>query len=1642
MTPNEGGHVVLDLNGFNLTLAHDCYLKVCGGTLEITGTGSVIGVVTTADESVDATANENHNATICVVGSKTDQANYSNLIVGKDATVEGYKCIGLTYDDNDNENCYGYGSVVTVNGILKSISAAAYVDDHMKTATGNTPVFALGKTGVVSSQTAGIYGGGYANWNLAGTVDAGVDALSFKSGNVTITGGSYTSNGDEHDPAVGPTGDAKVSGAALALISDSNNDSGLTANITGGSFVSKNSVALLECISKSNGSYGTDGKLVLTGDASTADATTTSLDSLTISGGTFTAKTSGKDAVKIEAATGNNESGQKIVQISGGMYSSKFGSGYLAAGVTDSVENTDGSYGVGKAVAEYGNDRYVNFESAYFQYKADQAITKAANQEFSGVITLLDNVAPVITMGIGETFTVNKGSYTFTATGITANPGAGKSAEIFTTEDESKTTYSCEQLVAFVTQSGITTNYKTFEAAFAALDGNGGEITLLANVAPTVAISAGKPLSVVLNGFSFTDTGVTGAEAKVVPSDAATYTYYSEFIDAYNAAKGTTKVIELLANVAPTITMAVGDKFTYKAGNFTFTDAGVTVPASTEGNTIVKTSSTVASTGNTTVRAFKACAKMELNGSTTYYDNLYGAFYAAKNYPATITLLCDSSLSITGTSLNLDGRNVTLDLNNYSIEIVGQKYILVQKGSLDITGKGTIKQSIQDFGPILVKGSTSSADENYSVLTVGKDVTLEGYSGVFINRYCNYDKKNPKNATVAYGAVVNMNGTIKTVKDASGNSGYGIYVNGSISQTEGSVPIINVGSTAKIIGGEGTNSYGMYLAGYAKTTVADGAQIAAAGTGCGIEIRAGELTVNGSATKIIGGSGKPSSVANSSDGNGSSSFNAAIAVAQHTSALPVNVTVNNGTLTGGAALYESNPEANDTDAIAKVALDVKGGKYTSTQTGGTAIYSQDCTKFIAGGTFNTQPDEGYLADGYSATYVNGAYTVAPMGHKHKYTSVVNTAATCTSAGSATYTCTGDTEDATSKGCGTSYTSPIAALGHAFSNGSITWTNGGTSAATARFTCQRDATHTQTVNAAVSKTLTINPTCTVGGTNTYTATATSSTGTTVTASKTAQDVPALGHSYGEYTITTAPTTTTTGVATAKCTRTGCTSIITKTVEKLDSTQSATTAGGTSVEVTVDEAKPTTTPDGTQVVGGVTVSDLVSTTAKEVTIPQTVTLDGAEYAVTAVDKSAFEGNTTVTSVTLPDTVTSIPEGLFEGCTSLESVTLPETLKEIPSNTFSGTAITSITIPATVTTIGDGAFAGTSLESVDVSSAKSIGSDTFKDCSSLKTVDVSSAETIGSEAFKGCTALESVDVSSATTIGSDTFAGCTALESVNVSSATSIGNDAFTGCSSLKSVDVSSAETIGSNTFKDCSALESVEVKSATTIGSDAFSGCSKLTTIDASAATSIGNGAFAGCSSLESVNVSAATSIGSGTFSGCNALKSVDVSSAKSIGSSAFKGCSTLKTIDVSAAKTIDSSAFSGCSKLSKVSATKVTTVESSAFKNCSSLTTIKLTNVKTIGANAFSGASKLKTLTTGSSLKGIGAKALSGASKVKTLTITSKKLTKASIKNALKGSSVSTIKVKVSGSKKTKAKYVAAYAKIFSKSNCGKKVTVK
>ncbi|MDE5786988.1 MAG: leucine-rich repeat domain-containing protein [Bacteroidaceae bacterium] len=86
---------------------------------------------------------------------------------------------------------------------------------------------------------------------------------------------------------------------------------------------------------------------------------------------------------------------------------------------------------------------------------------------------------------------------------------------------------------------------------------------------------------------------------------------------------------------------------------------------------------------------------------------------------------------------------------------------------------------------------------------------------------------------------------------------------------------------------------------------------------------------------------------------------------------------------------------------------------------------------------------------------------------------------------------------------------------------------------------------------------------------------------------------------------------------------------------------------------------------------------------VTIPNSVITIGEE---------AFADCTGLTAITIPNSVTEIGYGAFSDCTGLTSVTIGNGVTEIGSSTFSGcTALTSITIPNSVTTIGGGAFSG---------------------------------------------------------------------------------------------------------------------------------------------------------------------------------------------------------------------------------------------------------------------------------------------------------------------------------------------------------------
>lgn len=119
----------------------------------------------------------------------------------------------------------------------------------------------------------------------------------------------------------------------------------------------------------------------------------------------------------------------------------------------------------------------------------------------------------------------------------------------------------------------------------------------------------------------------------------------------------------------------------------------------------------------------------------------------------------------------------------------------------------------------------------------------------------------------------------------------------------------------------------------------------------GIEIRSGTLTVN---SGTITGNGDP--FESDPNGNGTTTTGAAIAVSQHTTNLPITVTINGGTFNGIRALYEADLQDEVTEGVT---IEVTGGTFNG------EVYSENCTGFIAGGQFVVKPDDTYLAEGFS-----------------------------------------------------------------------------------------------------------------------------------------------------------------------------------------------------------------------------------------------------------------------------------------------------------------------------------------------------------------------------------------------------------------------------------------------------------------------------------------------------------------------------------------------------------------------------------------------------------------------------------------------------------------------------------------------------
>lgn len=96
------------------------------------------------------------------------------------------------------------------------------------------------------------------------------------------------------------------------------------------------------------------------------------------------------------------------------------------------------------------------------------------------------------------------------------------------------------------------------------------------------------------------------------------------------------------------------------------------------------------------------------------------------------------------------------------------------------------------------------------------------------------------------------------------------------------------------------------------------------------------------------------------------------------------------------------------------------------------------------------------------------------------------------------------------------------------------------------------------------------------------------------------------------------------------------------------------------------------------------------ATEITIPDTVSIKGITYKVTAVGQYAFSGNENIQKVVIGNNVKYIGNGTFSNCSSLKQVVLGDAVESISQDTFDGTPVEenkmSIYVPENLTDVSN--------------------------------------------------------------------------------------------------------------------------------------------------------------------------------------------------------------------------------------------------------------------------------------------------------------------------------------------------------------------
>ncbi|MCD8324748.1 MAG: InlB B-repeat-containing protein [Clostridiales bacterium] len=455
----------------------------------------------------------------------------------------------------------------------------------------------------------------------------------------------------------------------------------------------------------------------------------------------------------------------------------------------------------------------------------------------------------------------------------------------------------------------------------------------------------------------------------------------------------------------------------------------------------------------------------------TPYETVAAALSAAGDGD-TITLLSDTSLDSLVTLSN--GHNITLDLANYTL--TANKSIALKHGSLTVQN-GTVTGS----QPFNVYGSETD-EANYSVLTIASTATIKDASwGI-----CLFPVTNSK--MLGYGAVINIYGKLD-------NCNTGIFVSGNLGNSAETAESMASSSNASVVNVyEGavftTSNQCIPMNGYAIVNIYGGSLTGSEAIG----VKRGVLNVYGGTLTATGAYVDPAEA----NHNGTESTGSAISVTStYNYAGVIKVNVSGGTIqsSNNAAVYVGHSkETSSYNAYTKgIVLSLIGGTYVGASGVGD-VYVADAIdgdastytkQIVSGGYYSTVVDDAYPASGYTAdtkaTYDANGNSGSTYYSVHKHdttymTYVAATAATCAATGNTAYYycpyCDSYYTDANGTNATTleAVTIAIDSANHSESWSNPVWSwSSDYSTATATFTCEYLASHTETVNATITST---------------------------------------------------------------------------------------------------------------------------------------------------------------------------------------------------------------------------------------------------------------------------------------------------------------------------------------------------------------------------------------------------------------------------------------------------------------------------------------------------------------------------------------------------------------------------------------------